>query len=224
MGLGTISLELTVIGRNYLMKKLFILGLAAIMTVAFTTLAMASTMGVNVEKGYTLSIERDEIYSDATAITGNLGLSDNFLLTLGYVTNADYYTVGGRFEIVNNLALGFNYGSEPDDADDDSYTVDLRGKLDLSNQLALVGKAAYTEFGDDKDFTYTGQAEYAVTDSFIPTFAVAYKDPDEGDSTTTYTLGMDVYPTDKFFVYLDYAIDKDDSADNEVYLGVEFAF
>lgn len=205
------------------MKKLWVLGLAAIMTFACASLSMASTLGVNVNQGTSLSIEREDIDRSATTITLNAGLSDQLLLGLGYVTSDDYYIFGGRYEIHHNLAFGFNYYSEPDGADDDAYSVDLRGIYDFSKQLALTGKVSYIDKGYNEVIGLLGQVEYAVTDSFIPTFAVAYSEPDEGDSSTDYIFGMDIYPTDVLCVYLDYTVNEDDSDNNTVYLGLEFA-
>lgn len=205
------------------MKKLAVLGLAGIMIFACASLSAASTFGVNVNQGYSLSIEREDIDRSATIITFNAGLTDQLLLGLGYVTSDKYYIFGGRYEIRPNLAFGFNYFSEPDEGGDDAYSVDLRGKYDVNRQLAFTGKIGYTDLGFNDRIELFGQAEYMLTDSFIPTFAVAYWEPDKGDSSTYYKVGMDFYPNDVLGIYLDYTVNEENSDNNTVYLGLEFA-
>lgn len=205
------------------MKKLLALTVACVMVITFASISMASTMGVNVSKGNSICFEKDPIDTNPLYVTGNFGVSDKLLLSFGTTfndANDDSYTFGGRYEIMNNLATGFKF----EDGDTETFTIDLRYKYDVDKKLALVGKLAYTDPKDGDDiYGVTAQAEYSVADNFIPTFALAYSDTDSSDSITRATLGMDFYPTDKFFIYLDYTVNVDDSDDDSFYLGLEFA-
>jgi hypothetical protein len=211
--------------EEYLMKKLIVITLSLAMVIAFASATMASTLGVNVSKGNTLCIERSEIYGEQTSITGNFGVSDNLLLSAAYITLSDNFSLGARYEIIENLAVAAKYISEADGADYDTWNIDFRGKLPLNKKLSLAGKAGYSDTGDSTVNLYAA-AEYAVTDNFIPTLAVDYYDYDidGADSDTYIVLGMDIYPLKNFFIYLDYNIHTEASENNAVYIGLEYAF
>jgi len=208
------------------MKKLIVLMLALTLTFAFTTVSMASTLGVNVSKGNTVSIEKDVIDEDPITITGNFGINDQWLISVGYNFNNDDsddngFILKARYEIVENLATSFGY-SKSDNAD--GWFIDLRAKYPFNDNLAFTGKVSYTDADGTDVFGLFAQAEYAVSDMFVPTFGLDYSNPEHGKDTTYAVIGMDFYPTEKFFIYLDYSINIDDSDDDFIYLGLEFAF
>lgn len=208
------------------MKKVMVLMLALVLTFSLTAVAMASTMGVNVSKGNSVSIEKDVIDDDPITITGNFGINDQWLLSVGYNFNNDNsdddtFILKARYEIVENLATSFGY-SKSDNAD--GWYIDLRAKYPYSDTLAFTGKISYTDDDGTDVFGLVAQAEYAVSDMFIPTFGLDFSDAEGSDDVTYAVLGMDFYPTEKFFIYLDYGVNIDDSDDDYVYLGVEFAF
>ncbi|HOP74057.1 MAG TPA: hypothetical protein PLC07_03250 [Bacillota bacterium] len=208
------------------MKKLIVLMLTLALTLSFATVSMASTLGVNVSKGNSVSIEKDVIDEDPFTITGNFGINDQWLISVGYNFNNDNsddntYFLKARYEIVENLATSFGY-FKSDNAD--GWQIDLRAKYPYSDNLAFTGKVSYTDDDGTDVFGLFAQAEYAVSDMFIPTFGFDFSHEEHADDVTYVILGMDFYPTENFFIYLDYGVNVDDSDDDFVYLGVEFAF
>lgn len=207
------------------MKKIVCLILAMVMVMAVGTSATATTIGVNVKPGYSIAVEKDlEPDTDAWFIYANLGLSEKWLLKVGYVTDDDLFYFGGRYEIVNNLALGFGYYGHDDF---NKYCIDLRGKLNLTERLDLVGmlKYNYKDFdgsGSTDSWDITSQLECKLGKSFIINAGFKYVDT-ETDSDTYYVVGGEYY-LKKVTIYFDYMANIDDRHDDRFMAGMKIAF
>jgi hypothetical protein len=215
------------------MKRLLILGLAVMLTLALGSAAMASTMGVNVSKGTAIDVERylyDESDSDFSMIWGNYAPNDKILFKLSYAfdpfTNNDFsdeLTFGIRYSIINNLALVANYTAVEDI--DDKYDLGLRGKLNLSKKVDLTGELKYANNleTDEDAVPFWGQAEFKVSDFATLNAGLGFDDLGDVDSDTTYgILGAEFY-IKKVTIYMDYYI-YDDSDNNSACVGIDFAF
>lgn len=211
------------------MKKLSVLLLAFVLVVALSTATMASTMGVNVNEGYSVTLEKSDAADDIT-ITGNFGVSDELLLMLGYTTESEIISLSARYELMENVALTAGY----DFSDyDNAWAIGVRGKLGMTDELALTGKFEYSnyssDFGlfDNTAITLFGQAEYAFTEKFVATLGVGYTKADFDvfgeDSLTNYVLGFEFYPTETIVAWVDYETYNNDN-DATIYFGIDFAF
>ena len=141
------------------MKKLITLLTAFLLVVGIGTTAMASTIGVNVSEGYSLSVQNDDLDQDSFKITGNIGISPKTLLWVSYSTEAKEndtilapatYGLGLRYEIMENFASILEFKSNDLFKE---YRIGLRDKVPISKPFALVGEAVYVlvqpEKGDD---------------------------------------------------------------------------
>jgi hypothetical protein len=194
------------------------------MTIAFASVSLGSTMGVNVDKGTSISIDKPSDNWDSLYITGNFGISDNLRLSVGYITededDYDGFSLGVRYEFIENLAVNFIYETY-DWAD--YYDLTLRGKMELSDQLALTGLIGYWRYdgGCDEYLWLMAQAEYSFNDFIIGNLGAQYDDSTE----CTYLIaGLEIYPTENFTFWADYSVDTDESHKDNFGFGVEFAF
>jgi hypothetical protein len=203
------------------MKRITITLLALIMVFTLGVAAEASTIGVNVEPGYSVSVDKTiDPSDDAWTVTGNFGINDRLLLKLGYTTDVDMFYFGGRYELRNNLALGFgvDFGD-----DNDAFTLDLRGKKNISNRWDIVGVLSYTNPDEADDLiSLLGQLEYKLGKIGALNLGLDYL-TDGDDSETYYLVGAEFYIS-KVCLYLDYTANTDDSDDDKLTAGVEFKF
>lgn len=207
------------------MKKLLCLVLACAMLLVAGSAAMASTIGVNVKPGYSVNVEKDfEPDTDAWFIYGNFGLNEKWLLKIGYVTDEDLFYLGGRYEIINNLALGFGYyGSDYYD----KYSIDLRGKANLTEKLDLAGvvKYNYKDWdggGSSDSWDFLGQLEYKLGEIGALNVGFKYVDTDFDDETY-YVAGAEFY-IQRVTLYFDYFVNIDESDDDRLMAGMKIAF
>lgn len=206
-------------------KKIMCVCLALAMVIFIGSTAIASTIGVNVKPGYSINVEKDfEPDTDAWFIYGSFGISENWLLRVGFITDEDVFYLGGRYEIVNNLALGFGfYGAE----NYDKYCIDLRGKANLTEKLDLVGvlKYNYKDWdggGSTDSWDFTGQFEYKMGTIGALNTGFKYVDTDK-DSDTYYIVGAEFY-LKKVTLYFDYYANIDDRDDDRFMAGMKIAF
>lgn len=210
------------------MKKLFVLSLAVILTLAFASVSMASTIGVNVNKGWSVSVEKADTDADEIEITGNYGISDQLMLSVGFVTEIDAISLGVRYEFAENAAINFKYYTyDINGIDFSDYYLDVRGKANLSDKIALTGKLGYIRFEDDFDtedgFEIVGLAEYSFNDFVTANLGASYTEIENSDITKI-LLGFEFYPTENLTLWVDYSFDADDSDNDCVGIGIEFAF
>jgi len=214
------------------MKKCLTLLLTLSLIFALSAAAMAGAMGVNVNEGYSVDIEKPNCSVGSYSVTGNFGISDNVLFWLCYATESDAdnalatTSLGGRFEIIENLAATFSYATNDDS---NEWTLGIRGKAPINDVFALTGKIEYINTDPDTGDDFTayllfGQAEYAFSKYVTGNLGAKYYYNNDAESSTTYYLaGLEIYPTAKTTLWLDYTKDNNDS--DAVYgLGVEFAF
>lgn len=207
------------------MKKLCVLIVAIIVTMAVASSAMASTIGVNVSPGASIAFDKVvETESEDWFFTANMGLSEKFLFKVGFTEDVLFF--GGRYEIINNLATGFS-GTFADEAAE--YSIDLRGKVNITEQLDLVGVLSYSyvdvDDGDNEDaFDLLGQVEYKIGEIGALNLGLDYW-RGEGESITSYTVGAEFY-VKKVCIYFDYSasLDSDDEEDNTLAVGMEISF
>jgi hypothetical protein len=214
------------------MKKLTTLLLVIAMVVTLSAATLASTMEVNVEEGYSVSLERPNFDVDSYKITGNFGVSDDVLVWLAYETedsdnNLDGITsLGVRYEFMENLAGIFEYLTTDGET---GFKLGVRGKYALSDPLALVGEASYVSFdpdgGDSYDgFNLIGQAEYAFNEMVTGNAGIKYAKMEDADSETSFVAGVEFYPTKQVSCWLDYEKGTDDDDDDIFGAGVKFKF
>ena len=203
------------------MKRTTVVFLAFILVFALGSATEASTIGVNVNPGYSVSVDKTlDPSDDAWTITGNLGINDRLMLKLGYTTDVDMFYFGGRYELRNNLALGFgvDFGDHTD-----VFSLDLRGKKNLSERWDIVGVLAYTNpDGADDLISILGQLEYKIGEIGALNLGLDYV-TDGDDSETYYLVGAEFYIS-KVCLYLDYTANIDNSDDDKLTAGVEFKF
>jgi|GEM_PF-439310 len=218
------------LARSEFHEKLLVLGLAVMMTIAFASVTMAGTLGVNVSEGWSVSVEKANVDIDRVEITGNYGVSDLLKLSIGFVTDVDAISFGARYQIAENTAINFKYYTyDTLDVDISEYSIDLRGKKHLNDNLALAGKIGYYKYDyefpilDFDGFEALGQIEYSFNEFVTGNLGVIYYDYDIDDGTDI-TLGIEIYPTEKFTIWADYTFDADDIDNNLFGIGVEFAF
>jgi hypothetical protein len=72
------------------LKKILIVLITLAMVFALTTVVTARPLGVNVEKGYSISLEKPDTDADPFVITANFGISDKLLLSVGYITEDEW--------------------------------------------------------------------------------------------------------------------------------------
>lgn len=208
------------------MKKILILILALAMSFALAPATMASTLGVNVDQGYVISLEKPDTDGDPFLITGKFGISDQWLLSIGYQTEDEWdndgFQIGVRYEFVKNGAIALTYGSYDDY---DQWTIDLRGKLDISDKLAFTGLLGYIDPDyTDETFRALGQAEYNFTDWVTGNLGIDYYNNDVED-TTLIVAGLEFYPVKDMTLWVDYNYDTDADEDEDWFgFGVEFKF
>lgn len=202
----------------------------------FVTPSMASTIGVNVPLVKTISIEQEDLDDDGVTVLANLGLNEKLALAFGSKFNneasyKDCYIVGGRYVIVNNLALAFKYITFKEDLLDDKWNLELRGKHEINDKLSLVGQLGYTShphpiIGNYEGVSYLGQAEYKMTNFFIPTLGVKHESYNNKliETTEELILGMNLYFSKKILTYLDYIKDLNDSEKNRFSFKAEYVF
>jgi hypothetical protein len=209
------------------MKKLLVFSLVLIMTVAFASASSGSTLGVNVDEGVSITIEKPVDYWDAVFITGNFGINDNLRLSVGYITEDAYeagnsgFSLGARYEFVENFSVALEY------YDYDlcyEWAINLRGKKDFSDQLALVGMVAYCD-ADYYDELYNifGQVEYGFNDFVTGNLGLEFSFR-EDDNMSRLVAGIEFYPTENFTLWADYKVDIEESDNDLLGLGVEFSF
>ncbi|HYH02082.1 MAG TPA: hypothetical protein VEC37_03200 [Bacillota bacterium] len=219
------------------MKKLTTLLTALILVFSIGTAAMASTIGVNVSEGYSLSVEKGDLDNDSFDITGNIGISPKTLFWVGYSTEAKE---NGIIENPATLGLGVRYELMEDFAgileaysndNEKKYCIGLRDKVVITKPFAFVGEAVYALVQPDKgdDFTrydLTAQAEYSPMQMVTLNLGLKYQETDvEGaDEEITYLAGFEFYPTDRITCWVDYEELKDSDEDGVIGAGLEFKF
>lgn len=219
------------------MKKLIALSLTALLVVSIKTAAMASTIGVNVSEGYSLSVEKDDLDQDSIKITGNVGISPKTLLWASYATEAKEndtitapatYGLGLRYELMEDFAGILEFKSTDETKE---YRIGLRDKVPIAKPLALVGEAVYAitqpEKGDDiTGYNLTVQAEYTPWELVTFNVGANYLETDkkDADEEITFLAGVEFYPTDRISCWVDYSEVKDSNKDGVIGVGVEFKF
>jgi hypothetical protein len=209
------------------MKKLLVFSLVLIMTVAFASASSGSTLGVNVDEGVSITIEKPVDYWDAVFITGNFGINDNLQLSVGYVTDDAYeagnsgFSLGARYEFIENFAVALEY------YDYDlcyEWSISLRGKKEFSDQLNLVGRIAYWDADYyDESCNILGQVEYGFNDFVTANLGLEFSFNDNDDSTHL-VAGIEFYPTENYTLWADYKVDIEEFDNDLLGLGVELSF
>jgi hypothetical protein len=215
------------------MKNFGTLGLIVVMLFSLSIAAWGSTLGVNVSEGASVSLEKSNFDKDSYKIMGNFGVSDQWLVWLGYSTKSEDDNVeatprlGSRYEFAKNFAGIFEYRTN-DSGDEIDFGI--RAKADLSKPLALVGEAKYTNFIPEVGDSYSGystlaQAEYAITPLVTANLGVQFTDRNQSDfeGTTLFLAGVELYPTERLSWWVDYSYDQDNEKDITG-MGIEFKF
>lgn len=215
------------------MKRLLTLLTAVMLTLLIGSVAMASTMGVNVSKGFGLDFERDLVFSDHDAddwtLRANYAPIDKLLLKLAYTSMddddfGDKLAFGLRYQLINNLALVVDY-ADWNDLDVSKYDIGVRGKLNLGKSVDLVGELTYNDF-DNIDYDYLNllsQVEFKVGEAAVINVGFNYVDDDgSGESDTYGIIGAEWY-IKKVTLYFDYYLTDEDTSDSAC-VGVSFAF
>ena len=209
------------------MKKLLVLTLALVLTLSVGYVTMASTIGIGATEGLTVELYKQIDPSvDPVTITGYYGLNEQLQLSLGYTTkdkknNDDaYLTLGARYAFVENIAVYFEYN---DYEKEPGTKFGLRGKYSVSDQLALVGDLNFNKI-DDYDWTeIKGQAEYGFNDMVVGNIGFKYS-KDDNDSATDIIAGIEVYPIEQVYAFLDYTIVDTKGADDTIEFGIGYSF
>lgn len=211
------------------MKKLIILitALAMILTPGYTTLA--STIGIGVSEGFSFEIGKYVAPSgnDDIDISGYYGISKQLLFSVGYGTDSKDLNLGTRYAFTDNMAVTLDFIIPDADYQDDTATFGIRYKVKISDALALAGIFNYTNTNPEATLGLFGQAEYIFTEKVVGTLGFDYSDDGANDGAnpeTNIVIGIETYPTEKLYAYLDYTIYEDENTDNEAYLGIGYVF
>jgi predicted porin len=216
------------------MRQICVLGLTIVMLFSCGIAVIASTIGVNVSEGASVSLEKPHFGQDSLKFTGNFGVNDNLLVWSGYTTetagDSDDATwcLGIRYELAKNFAAIFEYRIQ-DNRDELDFGV--RGKVMLSEPLALVGEAKYLNYSPKNYHDYIGysflaQAEYTFNAFATANVGLQVKGFDSKDAETLTSLlaGVEFYPTEQFTCWLDYTAPQDSDDDAFIGVGIEYKF
>jgi opacity protein-like surface antigen len=208
------------------MKKLFIFALAVLLVATLQAAASARTMEVNVNKGYSFSLSRVDFDVNSYYITGEFGVTNDFLIKMSYSTEDSgkqpaFTSLGLRYEFIENLACTFDY-AKGDNLN--QFTLGIRGKYVLSEPLALVTSAYYIRLPDYDESCYqlNSQVEYALNQMITTNMGIAYLKTEYSDYTT-YLAGVEFHPNEQISYWLDYRREQDED-DDEFGAGIEFRF
>lgn len=205
------------------MKKLSILVLALVLLVALGSVTMASTMGVAVSEGQSVTFEYyDKGDTDLGPYVDYSWSNDSLKITVGYQIeddpgNVDTFALKTRYEFTENIAGVFNYKSENGDSSATSFGV--RGKYAFSDPFAITGELTYDNSNVGTLFV---QGEYTITDGLFVTAGGYFYDGEttSGDSGSGINAGIE-YAFDAWDLYLDYDKDADDD-DAKITLGINY--
>lgn len=211
------------------MKKIFIFALALVMTLSVGYVTLASTIGIGVSEGLSVELGKQLAPSGDENIyfSGCYGVSKQLQLSMGYATDSKDMSIGTRYAFTDNIAITLDFDLTELKSEDDTGTFGIRYKTEINDTLALVGIFNYTNTNPEATLGLVGQAEYTFTDKIVGTLGFVYSDDganDGANSGTNIIMGVETYPTEKIYAYLDYTIYEDENADNEAYLGIGYVF
>jgi hypothetical protein len=199
------------------MKKYIILvfTLVLIFVLGFTT--QASQIPVGVERG--LSFELTKVFTtpatDEIIVKGNYGLNDHLLLSLGYGTSSQTWIFAGRNAFSKNTAIIWEYKKATVGASEaNTILFGGRFKLNLSDQLDIVGEANYSYYSFTISHAAVSsinsslikcQGEYKLSDMLVLNGGASYASA-EGVTGTTIIVGAELQPIKQFKAGLDYSM------------------
>ncbi len=200
------------------MKKLSILVLALVLLVALGSVTMASTMGVAVSEGQSVTLEYYSLKDvDLGPYVDYSWSNDSLKITVGYQfedDNVDNFALKTRYEFTENIAGVLNYST---DGDTGSTSFGIRGKYAFSDPFAVTGQLTYNSSNVANLFV---QGEYTITDGLFVTAGGYFYDGEIPDSGSGINVGIE-YAFDAWDLYLDY--DKDaDVDDGTIILGINY--
>lgn len=204
----------------------FILILSAVILTFFSaSVAMAQSMEVDVNAGYSVAVEKDFLGGEDWRIVGNLGLTDQFLFKLSYAGDSKAFGLGGRYELGDGLAVVFDYII---DGDDNLFNVGLRDRINLQDSLDLVGElklcnsrvrdSLTDETHGTISWTYTLQLQQQFSAEWVGNLDLAYY-YSHGDTDILGAIGAD-YKGNGYKLYFDYRIYPDND-ENTLTTGIE---
>ena len=211
------------------MKKLVILITALAMILTFGYVTLASTIDIGVSEGFSFEIGKCVAPSgnDDINITGFYGVSKQLQFNVDYGTDSKNMTLGTRYAFTDNMAVTLDFFM-PDAKDEiDTAKLGIRYKVDINDALALAGICSYENTNPEATLGLIGQAEYTFTEKMVGTLGFDYSDDGANygaNAVTNVVIGVETYPTEKLYAYLDYTIYEDENADNEAYLGIGYVF
>jgi hypothetical protein len=161
-----------------IMKKIFILILMLLMIFMLSSIAMGGTIGVNVDPGVSVGVSKGDLSQTEMSVYGSIGINDKLWISPGYNIDAKTFTIGVRYEILENMAAEFDYST------DSTYVAYFRMKQDLNEKLGIIEELSY----DSIDLGLKGQAEYLLNDYFCGNVGINYV-----NSVTSIILGGEFY-------------------------------
>jgi predicted porin len=216
------------------MRQICILGLIIVVLFSCSMAVMASTIGVNVSEGASVSLEKPHSDQDSLKFTGNFGVNDHLLVWSGYTTETEgdsddaTWSLGIRYELTKNFAAIFEYQIQENL---DELDFGVRGKVLLSPPLALVGEAKFLNYSPKKYNDYTGYSFLAQVEYAFKAFATANVglnvkglDSEDSETLTSLLVGVEYYPTEQFTCWLDYTAPQDSADDAFFGVGIEYIF